>query len=119
MFVSTKAVRIIAKPLPENPAEAPIFLDVVIDDDDMIATNRAVFGLSGNFDHSEEHFYPFVLQKDGKMNFGRGYEDTGDQYAKLDIRDVPIRVGQLITRRSDWAPQLGYLRIDQLIPLAP
>ena len=114
-----KAVRIIANPLPEDPAEAPIFLDVVIDDDDMIASSRAVFGLSGNFDHPEVHFYPFVLHNDGKMNFGRGYEDNGEQFATLDIRDVPIRAGQLVARRSDWAPQLGYLRIDQLIQLAP
>jgi hypothetical protein len=114
-----RAVRIIARPTPDNPDEAPLYLDATVDDADMIVGQRALFGLQGEFNKPEVHFYPFVLhEKGGRMNFGRGYEEIG-QYAALNIREVPIRIGQLITRRSDWAPQVGHLRIDQIIQLAP
>jgi hypothetical protein len=109
-------VRIVAKATADNPEAPPLYVDAVVDEQGRLAGRHALFGFQGKFDRKDEHFYPFIFDRAGTIDFGLGYNDTPDlRYAKLDLGDNPVEPGRLLTLDSHWGRQL--YRIDELAEL--
>jgi hypothetical protein len=66
-------VRISAEAIPDNPEQPPMHIDAIIDDAKKIVGKHALFGLHSSRDrYKGEHYYPFSLDKDGRVDYGVG-----------------------------------------------
>ena len=102
-------VRLLAR-WDDDPLESPITLDAPLD-----ATRRRIAGrwdLLGATSLGLPHCRPFVLNSDGRMDFGEGRAD-GDRFWRCDIREQDITVGSLF--RVTWSGgESGVYRIDKI-----
>jgi hypothetical protein len=107
-------VRITARPTVDNPDEFPLYVDAVVDDSNKVSGNYPIFGFQGEIGQRSGASMPFILHPDGRMDFGEKYVSP-DRFYHLDLRDVSVGVGQLVTIRGD-----GYestFRVTGLEPL--
>ncbi len=102
-------VRILAR-WEDDPLESPITLDAILDP----ATRRIVgrwklFGCAGL---GTSRVRPFVLEADGRMDFGEGRADE-DRYWRADIRARDITLGA--TFEVIWCGgERGRYRIEKI-----
>ena len=61
------------------------------------AQRTAFFGYTGQMPSS---FYPFALLADGRIDYGSDYADEDVRFILTDIRDRPVRLGELMTTRE-------------------
>jgi hypothetical protein len=113
-----KYVRVVAEPSVDNPTCKPIHVDLVIDDAGSIVGKHSVFGVQGDFNRKDEQFCPFVLDLNGKVDYGDGYgKNSSEQYAKLDLRDGLVEVGRILHLTSEsFGPEV--YKIRQVLVLA-
>jgi hypothetical protein len=109
-----KYVRITARPTVDNPDEFPLYVDLILDDNDKVLGNYPIFGFQGEIGQKSGASMPFILHSDGRMDFGEKYVSP-DRFYHLDLRDVSIRVKQLLTIHGDGYE--GAFRILELRPL--
>jgi hypothetical protein len=111
-------VRIIAKPTPEHRDASPFCVDAIIDDEGRILGRHALLGLAGYFHTRDEHFYPFVLDPNGRVDFGKGYAEQGsERYATVDLREDVVRTGRMLTWDSQNYGVTQYRITDiQILP---
>jgi hypothetical protein len=107
-------VRITARPTVDNQDEFPLYVDVILDDSNSVSGSHPVFGFQGEIGQRSGASMPFLLQPDGRMDFGEKYVSP-DRFYHLNLRGVSVGVGQLVTIHGD-----GYestFRITDLEPL--
>ena len=64
---------------------------------DRVVERTAFFGYTGQMPSS---FYPFALLADGRIDYGSDYADEDVRFILTDIRDRPVRLGELMTTRE-------------------
>ena len=110
------SVRVVAEPTVDNLGSPPMSIDLVILGTGRIAGRYALFGMQGSFgSRAEDTCNPFVLNPDGKIDFGKGYS-KGERYAEFSIRDGNVSVGRLLTLTSSNAG-IEHYRIARIEPL--
>jgi hypothetical protein len=112
-------VRIIAEPTVDNPDHPEFYIDAIIDDENNIAGRHMLFGLQADLNRklSQEHFYPLVVEKDGKIDYGRGFDaPANERYGSTDLRQGQIQVGRIIHINASNYGDLLY-RISRIVPL--
>ncbi len=66
-------------------------------------------------DKNEESRCPFVLDPNGEVDFGTGY-DGEDRYYETDIASVPLSIGaQVVWRTEQYEQQFRVVGVTQLI----
>ncbi len=65
--------------------------------DERIASKNTLFGFKGSLPSS---FSPFVLFPDGRIDFGSDWSVADGRYIQTNIRDRPIRRGELMTTKE-------------------
>jgi len=73
----------------DDPTEAPLTLDVRLRD----GRCAALWDLFGAFDLDGPKVRPFILRRDGRIDFGAAVPDRW----RTDLRDTEIRVGCVFT----------------------
>ena len=73
----------------DDTAEAPMTLDLRLQDGRCVA----IWDLFGAFDLDGPKARPFVLRRNGRIDFGVGVADRW----RTDLRDADMRVGTLFT----------------------
>lgn len=110
-------VRVLAEPTIDNPAEPPLWIDLIIGDDDDIVGKHELFGVLGAFTKTDVQFDPFVLGMGDRVDWGSGFDSIpNERFGTLDLRGGRVIVGRLL-RLS--APNYGekFYRTKRLIPL--
>jgi len=74
----------------------PICFDAALNDKQKIAGKWFIFGLFGNI-ADKSTWYPVVCRVDGTIDFGAGYEDDEDRWARTNIREKIIRIGNAVS----------------------
>lgn len=64
---------------------------------DRVVEKAVFFGFTGQMPAS---FFPFVLLADGRIDFGSDYADDEVRFIQTDLRDRPVRLGELITTQE-------------------
>ncbi len=64
---------------------------------DRVVARAVFFGFTGQMSTS---FFPFVLLADGRIDFGSDYADEEVRFIHTDIRERPVRLGELITTQE-------------------
>lgn len=64
---------------------------------DRVVERAAFFGFTGQMPSS---FYPFALLPDGRIDYGCDYADDDVRFIRTDIRDRPVRLGELMTTQE-------------------
>ena len=110
-------VRIFAEATPDNPEAPPFCVDAILDDADEIVGSAPLFGVQGRFNRRDEHFEPFVLDSDGRVDWGDGFDQAAnDRFGHFDIRSDCVTLGRLLTLRTgNYGVQL--YRITRITPL--
>ncbi len=67
----------------DDPREAPMTIDARVDDARIVST----WELFGAFALADDGARPFILHRDGRIDFGRG------ETWRTDLRDATIKVG--------------------------
>ena len=81
--------------------EDQLVFDLPVDEiTDEVMRSGPTFGLWGSFGRGEQ--YPFIFRIDDVIDFGSA-RDAADRYWKSNIRNRPIRVGELCTIESTVA----------------
>lgn len=62
--------------------------------EDRIVERTVFFGFTGQMPTS---FYPFVLLADGRIDFGSDYADEEVRFIRTDLRERPVRLGEVMT----------------------
>jgi hypothetical protein len=76
--------------------DTTITFDLVLAEDKIV--ERAVlFGFTGQVPSS---FYPFVLLADGRIDFGSDYADDEIRFIQTDLRERPVRLGEVMTTQE-------------------
>lgn len=83
----------------DDEIDNQILIDLVIDPE----ANRALgsqpcFGIYGS--PVRDDCYPFLLLKNGDVDFGSNC-DASVRFERLNLRDRPIRIGEVVTYASD------------------
>lgn len=103
MIVKPQFARVRLVPLTsedkDEEIDNQIMVDLVIDPE----MNRALgsqpcFGIYGS--PVRDECYPFLLLKNGDMDYGSNC-DARFRFEKLNIRDRPIRIGEVVTYAND------------------
>ncbi len=76
--------------------DTTITFDLALDDDRVFG-NAIQFGFVGALTGS---FFPFVLTVDGRIDFGCDYADEAERFIPTDLRDRPVRLGEVMTTRE-------------------
>jgi hypothetical protein len=108
-------IRITATPTVDNLEEFPFYVDLVLDDSSKVSGDHPIFGFQGEIAQRSGASMPFILHSDGRMDFGEKYDSPG-RFFQIDLRDVSVCVGQLLTISGDSYE--GKFRIRDLKPLA-
>ena len=77
--------------------DTTIAFDLVLSGD-RVVERTAFFGFTGQMPTS---FYPFALLPDGRIDFGSDYADEEVRFIRTDIRDRPVRLGELMTTQEN------------------
>jgi hypothetical protein len=85
----------------DDPTEAPLTIDLRINDEARIVGSWAVFGA---VDLDGQNCAPFVLQADGAMQFSL----SEDRRWRTDLRDHPMRVGQIFSVHWNESDSAAY-----------
>lgn len=99
--MTPRYVRILAEATADNSDEVPFYIDAIIDEDGKICGKHALFGVLGRFDRKDEQFEPFVLDSNGQLDWGDGFDETpNERFGELDLRDAPVSENRLLTMRT-------------------
>ena len=91
-------IRVFAEPAAGEPDTLPFCVDAIVGDDNRILGRHALFGVLGSFDFRDVQFEPFLLDHDGKVDWGSGFDDIpNERFGTVDFRDGPVTVGRLLT----------------------
>ena len=109
-------VRITAMPTVDNQDEFPIYIDVILDEDALVRSDRPYFGFQGEIEQRLGASMPFVVHSDGRMDFGEKYPSP-DRFYQIDLPGRRIKLDQLLTidNGSDYKV---LFRISDLASLA-
>lgn len=102
---------------PEDESDQPYTLDLFLDAADRAVGPSLIFGACGRFDRAEERF-PFMLDPDGRIDFGAAMATAEERYWRTDLRNVALREGALVTL---WDPSHQAWRyvVKRVLPLEP
>lgn len=74
----------------------PITLDLVLNDDGRVVQKFPTAGWWGSLKPAED-LDPFVFYPDGKLDFGSGWDDAEDRFARTNVPSKCITVGEYVT----------------------
>jgi hypothetical protein len=80
--------------------ERPICFHAILDERNRIVGSHSLFGVYGDWHRKDEEFSPFVLGPNGEIDYGTGWDYENERTAHIEVRDVPIIVGQLFQYMS-------------------
>ncbi len=109
-------VRITCSPV-HSAEHSNILIDAILDEADNILGKHALFGLWGDPNQDQADFYPLVLKRNDMIVFDIEYA-TEDRFFRFNLRDVKVKVGQLLTYVQTKPPfvQTDY-RISNIVEL--
>jgi hypothetical protein len=109
-------VRITCSPV-HSAEHSNILIDAILDEADHILGKHALFGLWGDPNQIEADFFPLILTRDDMIVFDIEYANE-DRKFRFNLRDVKIKVGQLLTYVQTKSPfnQTDY-RISNIVEL--
>lgn len=83
-------------PPPNTEAFAPIFVDLAIDSHHRKVGRWLAFGWRGHAGKRDVECYPFVIDWQGRIDFGSACANDGDRYGSTDLPSIRITEGELI-----------------------
>ena len=86
-----RLVRVTAEPLNRQHSSVPIHLDVLLDENGLVADDEPILGYEGSLSHKTGKCAPFVLYDNGELDYGD--EAAEVSIATLDIRSRPLEFG--------------------------
>lgn len=103
----------------DRPTERPYIFDLLIDHNDRVMGSWPIYGIHG--DDLGQARFPFVLSKEGKIDFGLHYDDkpsiVGERFESTNLRDRAIHVGEYITV-WDWNDEEWTYRVQDVHQMA-
>lgn len=78
----------------DDPVDSPYLFDLLIDSNDRVLGKWPIYGVL--CDESGKSTYPFILNNEGRIDFGPEYE-AGERYENTNLRDRAIRKGEYVT----------------------
>lgn len=91
--MSRVSARIVCVPVDKEYVDYPITFDAVLDNEKI--AGELSLGFQGKL--NGEALHPFVLRRDGRMDYGSLLEDDRERFGRTNIRDRRIRLGEVIT----------------------
>jgi hypothetical protein len=111
-------VRVFAEPTDDNPGAPPFYVDAIVDDAGEILGQHALFGVQGDFRNRDAHFEPFVLFRDGKIDWGMAFQKTTNgQFGSLNLHDAPVSMDRLLRMQTiNYGVQLYRIKAITHLP---
>jgi hypothetical protein len=97
-----KYVRVLTEATIDNPDNAPLFFDLVIDGEGKIIGEHLILAYQCFPKDRAARSNPFVVDMNGRVDFGIGYEKGSDQYGDIDIREKRITPGTIVRMWVHW-----------------
>lgn len=110
-----QCVRIVARPVVDNPLEFPIYIDVVLDANGRALGGRPYFGFQGEIEFTSGVSMPFILHPNGRLDFGERYAEPSDRFFQTDLLDIHIRKDQMVTIHGD-GDYKAFFRVAAVTP---
>ena len=110
--VMKQYARVTAIPTADSPHPALFLFDLVLDGQGARVGEQPIFGYSYEPVRRSHTSMPFVVDTNGRIDYGVGYDNSNDQYGQTDLLEKRIASGTLL---RVWGP--GYeqsLRISNV-----